>query len=111
MNPGTLNFHGIRENFFVRLKLAKFYLCLLIGGAAIFGFSLAATSLSLDMLLVGFGLLILATGAATLNSLQEHRLDGQLERTCNRPLPQGRITRRQAGMQALVLLTAGFATI
>lgn len=111
MNRATLYFQGIRENFFVRLKLAKFYLCLSIGGAAIFGFSLAATSLSTDMLLVGCGLLTLATGAATLNSLQEHRLDGQLERTRNRPLPQGRISRRQAGVQALVLLAAGLAII
>jgi protoheme IX farnesyltransferase len=51
---------------------------------------------------------VIATGAATLNSLQEHGLDRQLERTQNRPLPKGLLTPGQAWRQALVLLCIGF---
>lgn len=111
MSRTTLSFQDVGETILARLRLAKFYLCLLIGGSAVFGYSLAVSSFALDMLLVGCGLLILATGAATLNSLQEHRLDGQLERTRNRPLPQGLITSAQAGLQAFVLLVTGLAVI
>lgn len=111
MSSQTLSCRGVGEVISARLKLAKFNLCLLIGGAAMFGYSLAAISFSLDMLLVGCGLLILATGAATANSLQEQRLDGRLERTRNRPLPRGRITSGQAGLQALILITAGLSVI
>jgi protoheme IX farnesyltransferase len=71
-----------------RLALAKVPLCLLIGCSTVFGF-------------------ILATGAATLNSFQEFRLDGELERTKSRPLPKGVLTPRQAGIQAVVLLLVG----
>lgn len=101
----------VRETFSVHIRLAKFYLCLLIGGSAVFGYALAASSFSFDMVLVGGGLLILATGAATLNSLQEYRLDGQLERTRQRPLPQGRITPGRAGLQASVLLVSGLVVL
>ena len=46
-------------------------------------------------------------GAASLNSLQEYRLDSELLRTSNRPLPKGALTPRQAGWQALILCLAG----
>lgn len=59
------------------------------------------------MFSAGLGIFILATGAATLNSLQEYRLDGELMRTRSRPLPKGLVEPRQAGTQAMVLLSTG----
>jgi protoheme IX farnesyltransferase len=90
-----------------RLALAKVPLCLLIGCSAFFGYILADPILARGTLYTSLGIFILATGAATLNSLQEYRLDGEFERTRNRPLPKGLLPPRQAGTQALVLLFIG----
>ena len=90
-----------------RIGLTKAPLCLLIGCSTIFGNILANPLIDLDTFSVGMAIFILATGAATLNSLQEYRLDGALLRTRSRPLPKGLIEPRQAGLQAMVLLSAG----
>lgn len=91
-----------------RLGLAKVPLCLLIGCSTIFGYILANPVIGRRPFFLGVGIFVIATGAATLNSLQEHGLDGRLGRTKNRPLPKGLITRAQAWRQALVLLSIGF---
>lgn len=90
-----------------RLALAKVPLCLLIGSSTVFGYILADPIITNGALLTGFAIFLLATGAATLNSLQETRLDGQFERTRNRPLPMGLVSSRQARTQAVVLLFVG----
>ena len=100
-------FKELTKTISLRLALAKVPLCLLIGCSTVFGYILADRILAMGTLLTGLGLFVLATGAATLNSLQEYRLDGELERTKNRPLPKGLLPPRQAGTQALVLLFAG----
>jgi protoheme IX farnesyltransferase len=51
---------------------------------------------------------MLATGAATLNSVQERRADKAMGRTRNRPLVQGVISRRRGLLQAQLLLGLGF---
>lgn len=94
-----------------RFRLAKVPLCLLIGCSTLFGYILAHPHFSLRMWSIGFGVFVLATGAASLNSLQEYRLDKEMERTRNRPLPKGLLTPRQAGLQSLVLLMAGLGII
>lgn len=94
-----------------RFELAKVPLCLFIGCAALFGGLMASPALSLRALVVAAGVFLVATGAASLNSLQEHRLDGLLARTRNRPLPTGRLTRGQAGWQAAVLLASGLFVV
>jgi protoheme IX farnesyltransferase len=94
-----------------RLQLAKVPLCLLIGCAALFGAVLAEPVLSLPLLLVAGGVFIVATGAASLNSLQEQELDGKMARTRNRPLPAGLLTPVQAGGQAVFLLLFGLLVI
>jgi heme o synthase len=94
-----------------RLDLAKVPLCLLIGCSTLFGYILADAVLTQRTFFSGIGIFILATGAATLNSLQEYRLDGELERTKNRPLPKGLIQPLQAGVQAVILLLAGLTIL
>ena len=90
-----------------RLALAKVPLCLLIGCSTVFGFILAEPNFTMSTLFTAAGIFILATGAATLNSFQEFRLDGELERTKKRPLPKGVLQPRQAGIQSVVLLLVG----
>jgi protoheme IX farnesyltransferase len=91
-----------------RLDLAKVPLCLLIGCSTLFGYILADPVIGARTILTGVGIFILATGAATLNSLQECRLDGELARTSGRPLPKGLLPPLQAGIQSLILFLTGF---
>jgi len=95
----------------LRLRLAKVPLCLLIGCSTLFGFILADPIHTWRMFLTGIAVFTVATGAASLNSMQEYKLDRQLERTKNRPLPQGLLTPAQAGVQALVLFCIGFTIL
>ena len=90
-----------------RVELTKVQLSLLIGCSTLFGFVLADPIVGPGTLLTGCGIFVLATGAATLNSLQEYRLDSEFLRTRSRPLPKGTISPRQAGLQALVLCLVG----
>lgn len=57
------------------------------------------------------GTTLLAGGASALNQLQERNLDGQMERTCQRPLPTGRLTPRAAAMAAALALVCGGAIL
>ncbi len=106
-----LNSAGLLKTLFQtlhsRLQLAKVQLCLLIGCSTSFGFILAEPIIKDATLLCGCAVFILAMGAATLNSRQEYRLDRELLRTSNRPLPKGVLTPRQAGWQALFLCLVG----
>jgi len=90
-----------------RFALAKVPLCLLIGCSTIFGYILADPVFTLHTFYTGFAIFVLAAGAASLNSMQECRLDRQMQRTKNRPLPQGLLSTRQAAIQAMVLLWSG----
>jgi protoheme IX farnesyltransferase len=54
-----------------------------------------------------FCLFMVFMGAATLNNYQDRDIDGQLQRTRERPLPRGEIGSRAALLQALVLIFAG----
>ncbi len=90
-----------------RIRLAKVPLCLLIGSAVLFGAILADPVVSPQILLVVGGVFLVATGAASLNSLQELGLDGKMGRTKDRPLPAGQLTPQQAGRQALLLILGG----
>lgn len=94
-----------------RCGLAKVPLCLLVGCSTVFGYILADPVVTPRTFFAGCGIFVIAAGAATLNSLQEYRLDGQLGRTKNRPLPQGLLTPAEAGLQALMLLFIGLGIL
>jgi protoheme IX farnesyltransferase len=53
------------------------------------------------------GTLLVASGTATLNQWMERVWDGQMRRTANRPLPSGRIGKREALGFGLLLSVAG----
>ena len=90
-----------------RIRLAKIPLCLLIGSAVLFGAILADPVVSPQIFLVVGGVFLVATGAASLNSLQELGLDGKMGRTKDRPLPAGQLVPQQAGWQAFILIFGG----
>ncbi len=96
-----------RAQLLARLRLAKGLLCLFIGIATLFGAILAEPALSLRLAGVAGAVFLVATGAASLNSLQERQLDKEMARTRDRPMPAGMLSPRQAGGQATVLLATG----
>lgn len=90
-------------------KLREFYaLCKprvtgLIVFTAVIGMALASPGMvPLNALLAGtLGIAMTAGAAAALNCLVERRIDGLMARTCNRPLPAGRL----GNVEALVFIT------
>jgi heme o synthase len=88
-------------------KLTKLPVCLLVAFSAMFG-SIVAGDVNLSRIsMTALGVLFLACGSATLNSLQEIRLDASMSRTKNRPLPLRVIPAGQALVLALLLITLG----
>jgi protoheme IX farnesyltransferase len=93
------------------LRLAKVVLCLFIGSSTFFGAILADPVVTLRLAGVAGAVFLVAAGAASLNSLQEHRLDGEMARTRDRPMPTGILTPRQAGSQAIILISVGLLVL
>lgn len=93
------------------IRLTKLPVCLLVAFSALFGFVLADPGNFAGAMITTFGMLLLACGGASLNSLQEIRLDASMKRTRNRPLPSGRLTILQAAVCTTLLLTAGLAIL
>lgn len=90
-----------------RLLVAKIPLCLLVGFSAFFGFALSARVLGLSAWLVFTSVFLLACGAASLNSYQEHRWDRLMRRTRRRPVAMGIVAPEQARRQGQVLVGLG----
>jgi protoheme IX farnesyltransferase len=92
-------------------QIAKVPLCLLVSFSSLFGYLAAAQHFPVQAVLTSFSVLLLACGAASLNSRQEHLLDAQFERTRNRPVARGSITPARALLQARILLGSGFTIL
>ncbi len=88
-------------------QLVKLPVCLLVAFSSMFGAALPGKADVAVIIPVGFGMLCLACGGATLNSLQEIRLDATMARTKDRPLPKGSISASHAVMLAVSLIMAG----
>ncbi len=57
------------------------------------------------------GILLLSSGSAVFNHLQERKTDALMKRTRNRPLPSGKVSPADALMLAIVLTLAGSAIL
>ncbi len=57
------------------------------------------------------GILMIGLASAALNQLQDHELDAKMRRTRWRPLPSGRVTRKQVAGFVIFYLTAGTAIL
>jgi protoheme IX farnesyltransferase len=89
------------------LLVAKLPLCLLVAFSAFFGFALAARHLDWQAWLVFGSMLLLASGAASLNSYQEHRWDRLMQRTRRRPVAAGLVSPESARRQGQILAASG----
>lgn len=98
MKSGLKNKMGSRVQLF--LRVAKTPLCLMVACSSAFGYLLAHPALSLNLLLSFFGVFFLACGAASINSVQEKDSDASYERTRNRPVATGEVSKMSATLFA-----------
>ncbi len=59
--------------------------------------------------MIGIG--FLSSAAAAINHIVDERIDSEMGRTNNRPLPNGRLTARNASIFAMTLAVTGFAVL
>ena len=95
------------------LELTKPKVVLMMLITAIVGMLLASKSLPplylVVISMIGIGLC--ASSAATINQIIDRKIDANMARTSNRPLPQGEITTFNASLFAFALMTAGTAIL
>ena len=78
------------------LELGKVRITAAVSITTITGYLLNTTRLDPGLGWTVLGIFLLASGASSLNHLQEYSYDSQMLRTRNRPLPSGRITEQGA---------------
>ena len=93
------------------LRLAKPNIALLAALTAAAGWLLGSGNITIGLIFPFVGTFLLAGGSATLNNLQDRRLDACMARTQNRPLPRGRIAPSAAWISTLTLVFAGLALL
>ena len=95
------------------LELCKPRVVALIVFTAVVGMFLATTALPpLSALVFGTaGIWLAASSAAAINHVLDARIDGQMDRTRNRPLPTGHISERQAIAFAVLLGAASMLVL
>jgi protoheme IX farnesyltransferase len=96
-------------NFKSVSELIKFSLCLHVSVSAIFGYVMAQQSFSLQALLLGLFVLMLACGCAALNNIQDRKYDACFLRTCNRVLVSKKLKIRFAFFIAISGITVGLS--
>lgn len=89
-------------------QLFKLRLGFFVVLSATLGWFMAVDAIDLTTLLVLAGGGYLLTGASNgLNQIIEHRIDGLMDRTAQRPIPAGRMTRGQALIYSLIAAAGG----
>ena len=89
------------------IRLVKLPLCLLVACSALWGYVLQMPSRDRTLMVLVTGVLLLACGAAGLNSVQERETDRLFVRTRNRPLATGRLPVGLALACSLLLIGGG----
>lgn len=101
-----------RPSFFQAIKayvaLTKPRVCTLIALSALLGMAVAAPLPPTVVWWVSLlGITLAAQGAAAMNSILERRLDAQMARTWNRPMPKGDVRIESAWVFAVCLVGVG----
>ena len=100
---------GNRLNDYIELSKLKVMLPVSLTGFT--GYFIFSPYLSVNLFLVTAGILMMAISASVLNQIQEADLDARMDRTHNRPIPAGRISKRQATVYFILLLAFGIIMI
>lgn len=106
----TNNFFSIWHDYYEMTKPKVVMLLLL---TALVGMCLASeTWISWQILLAGLtGIGFLSSAAAVINHVVDRRIDSQMARTFNRPMPKGKVTPQRALLFAAVLSVLGYVIL
>ncbi|MEL6588563.1 MAG: heme o synthase [Bacteroidota bacterium] len=104
---------GFKAKAKAYMELMKFRLTGFVAFSAVFGFAMAADGMSswTQLLIVGLSGLMITGGANALNQLFEKSLDAKMERTKDRPMPQGRLSDNENLIFALLMGIGGVALL
>jgi len=75
--------------------------------SSIVGYLLAANSVDFNLFWLSISVLLLASGSAALNQVQEWKYDSLMNRTMNRPIPVAKMTSKEGLLFSSLLLLAG----
>ncbi len=88
-------------------ELGKVRITFAVALTTIAGYLLASGSFDAGMLMPVFGIFLLACGSSALNHYQDSDRDALMDRTRNRPIPSGRISRGKVLFLAVLLSLLG----
>lgn len=88
-------------------ELTKIRITSFVTLTALFGYICYSAELSTSLFAAVIGILMLASGSAAINQIQEHKIDVKMKRTMNRPIPSKRISVKQASLVAFILVLLG----
>lgn len=92
-------------------ELTKIRITSFVTLTALFGYICYSTELSISLFAAVIGILLLASGSAAINQIQEHKTDVKMKRTMNRPIPSKRISVKQASLAAFILVLLGLSIL
>jgi heme o synthase len=93
------------------LQLSKLIIMLPVSLTGFTGYFIFNHHFSINLVLVSFGILLMAVSASALNQIQEVGVDSKMKRTLDRPIPAGRIKMINAIIFSLCSLLAGMYII
>ncbi|MFZ1280014.1 MAG: protoheme IX farnesyltransferase [Ignavibacteriaceae bacterium] len=97
----------MKNKFQIFAEITKLRITIFVTVTTMFGFIAATDSISFQILLPAFGILLLACGSAALNHYQERKTDVLMERTKNRPIPSGKISAKSTFQLSVALVVLG----
>lgn len=89
------------------LQLSKLTIMLPVSLTGFTGYFIYNPHLSVNIILVSFGLLLMSISASALNQVQEVTLDSRMKRTLDRPIPAGRIRVKHALIFSICAMLIG----
>jgi protoheme IX farnesyltransferase len=89
------------------LQLSKLKIMLPVSLTGFTGYFIFNPHISFKLILLSFGIFLMAVSASALNQIQEAGLDSKMKRTLDRPIPAGRIKLNHAIIFSLCNLFAG----
>jgi protoheme IX farnesyltransferase len=75
------------------------------------GYFLLNPFFTIKLFILSFGILLLAIAASVLNQIQEIEYDSKMDRTFNRPLPSGKISKQNALVFCILCFISGLIII
>jgi len=93
------------------LELSKLKIMIPVSLTGFTGYFIFDPHLSFKIVIISFGILLMAVAASVLNQIQEVELDSKMNRTHNRPIPTGKINLQQAMLFFFINLIAGTVII